>query len=224
LIENNVFSINPHNHDTDIRLTRQEEFVNSVYASVDDAIRCELIHLQGEKGVIPTCKLGCYYCCGQHILVNIAEAHCLVQYINREFTKDQIYELRLRTQRWHEWDAVRVGRYPSSNIDQKTAISIDDSLYCPLLVGGVCSAYSMRPIICRTHFVCSNPSLCANRSNTESKKDEPLALKSVVMAVNQASNVLRNSIENEGLDFHQSIMLLPHWLANAMGWDFAISF
>jgi hypothetical protein len=55
-------------------------------------------------------------------------------------------------------------------------------------------------------------------------KDEPLALKTVVMAANQASIVLRDNIENAGLDFHQSMMLLPHWLAKFMGWDFAISF
>ena len=222
-MESNGFSINPHHQDNEISITRQEIFVKSVYTSVDEAIRCELIRLQDEDDVIPTCKLGCYHCCGQHILVNIAEAHSLVQYINREFTQDQIYELRLRTLRWHEWDGVRVDRYPSSNIEQKIAILNDDNLYCPLLVGGVCSAYPMRPITCRTHFVRSNPSLCGPINNTESIKDEPLALKTVVMAATQASIVLRDSIENAGLDFHQSIMLLPHWLANLMGWDFAIS-
>lgn len=224
LIESDGFSINPHNQDADISITRQEIFVNSVYASVDEVIRCELSRLQGEDSVIPTCKLGCYHCCGQHILVNIAEAHSLTQYINREFTKDQIYELRLRTQRWHEWDDIRVGRYPSSNTSQGTALSYDENFHCPLLVGGVCSAYTVRPIICRTHFVCSNPSSCRKISNPESIHDDPLALKTVVTAASRVSVVLRDSIESAGLDFHQSIMLLPHWLANAMGWDFAIAF
>jgi hypothetical protein len=30
---------------------------------------------------------------------------------------------------------------------------------------------------------------------------------------------LRAGIENAGLDFSRSIMLLPHWLALEMGWE-----
>ena len=190
---------------------------------MDEAIRRELSRLRSEDGVIPTCKLGCCHCCRQHIIANIAEANALVQYIKREFSIDQIYGLRLRTQQWHKWDDIKAGRYSSTNINQKIALSDDYNLYCPLLVEGACSAYSMRPVICRTHFVCSNPSSCRQLSDPESIDGNPLALKTVVMAANQSSLVLRDSIESAGLDFNQSIMLLPHWLANAMGWDFTIS-
>lgn len=190
---------------------------------MDEAIRRELSRLQSEDGVIPTCKLGCCHCCRQHIITNITEANALVQYIKREFSIDQIYGLKLRTQQWHKWDDIKAGRYSSTNINQKIALFDDFNLYCPLLVEGACGAYSMRPIICRTHFVCSNPSLCRQLSDRESTEDNPLALKTVVMAANQSSIVLRDSIESAGLDFSKSIMLLPHWLANAMGWDFAVS-
>ena len=213
MVENSDFCIDPEKYGADIPITPQEKFVNGVYASVDEEVRRELIRLRSEDDVIPTCKLGCYHCCRQHILTNIAEANSLVQYVKREFSIDQIYELRLRTQQW----------YPSTNIDQKIALSDDYNLYCPLLVEGACSAYSMRPVICRTHFVCSDPSSCRQSNDPESIKGDPLALTTVVMAASPFSVVLRDSIENAGLDFHQSIMLLPHWLANAMGWDFAIS-
>ena len=183
---------------------------------MDEAIRRELSRLRSEDGVIPTCKLGCCHCCRQHIIANIAEANALVQYIKREFSIDQIYGLRLRTQQWHEWDDIKAGRYPSTNINQKIALSDDGNLYCPLLVEGTCSAYSMRPVICRTHFVCSNPSSCRQLSDPESIDGNPIALKTVVMVANQSSLLLRDSIESVGLDFNQSIMLLPHWLANAI--------
>jgi len=223
LVENSDFCIDPQKYGADIPVTPQEKFINGVYASVDEAVRRELSRLRSEDDVIPTCKLGCHHCCGQHILTNIAEANSLVQYVKREFSIDQIYELRLRTRKWHEWDDIRAGRYPSTDIDQKIALSDDYNLYCPLLIEGTCSAYSMRPVICRTHFVCSDPSSCRQSNDPESIKGDPLALKTVVMAASSFSVVLRDSIENAGLDFNQSIMLLPHWLANAMGWDFAIS-
>lgn len=223
LAENSDFCIAPQKYGADIPITPEEEFVNGVYASVDEAVRSELSRLRSDDGVIPTCRLGCCHCCGQHILTNIAEANCLAQYIKREFSVDQIYELRMRTQQWHEWDDIRVGRYPSTHTGQKTALSDDDNRYCPLLVEGACSAYPMRPVICRTHFVCSDHSYCRQSNDPESIKVDPLALTTVVTAASPFSAVLRDRIENAGLDFNQSIMLLPHWLANAMGWDFAIS-
>jgi len=219
LVENSVFCIDPEKYGADIPITPEEKFVNGVYASTDEAVRRELSRLRSEDNVIPTCKLGCYHCCRQHILTNIAEAKSLVQYIKREFSISQIYELRLRTQQWHEWYDIRAGR----NIHQKTALSDDTNLCCPLLMEGVCGAYSMRPVICRTHFVCSDPSICRQTNDPVSIKGDPLALTTVVMAASPFSVVLRDRIENAGLDFHRSIMLLPHWLANAMGWDFAVS-
>lgn len=207
----------------DIPIALQEKFVSGVYASMDEAIRGELVRLRSEDGVIPTCKLGCYYCCRQHILTNIAEAYALVQYIKRKFSIDQVYELRLRTQQWHKWDDINAGRHPSTEINQKLALSGDHNLYCPLLMEGACNAYAMRPAICRTHFVCSDPSLCRQLNDPKFLNGNPSALKTVVVAASQSSLLLRDRIDSAGLDFKQSIMLLPHWLADAMGWNFGTS-
>jgi len=54
-------------------------------------------------------------------------------------------------------------------------------------------------------------------------EDEPVALKSVIVATNPFSVRIRDRIENAGFNFYSSIMLLPHWLAIEMNWDFAIS-
>jgi len=34
---------------------------------------------------------------------------------------------------------------------------------------------------------------------------------------------MKEHIENAGLDFSRSIMLLPQWLAIEMAWEFAVS-
>ncbi len=206
----------------DIPNTPQERFVNSVYSSVDEAVRCELDQLRIKNRVVTTCKLGCFHCCGQHILTNVAETHTLAKYVKREFSIDQIADLKMRTQQWLEWEDSRPGRYPTTHTDVQTDIS-DTHPYCPMLVKGICSAYPVRPIICRTHFVCSNPRACRPSDDPESVEADPLALTSIVTNTNTFSMIIRESIENEGLDFSQSIMLLPHWLAIEMGWDFAAS-
>lgn len=212
----------PDTFGADIPNTPQERFVNSIYFSVDEAVRRKLDQLRIKDRIITTCKLGCCHCCRQHILTNVAEAHTLAQYVKRKFSTDQIADLRTRTQQWLEWEDSRPGRYPTTNMDMQSVIS--DSLpYCPMLVKGVCTVYSVRPIICRTHFVCSDPRACLPSNDPESIEEDPLAISSILTETNPISIKIREGIESEGLDFYQSIMLLPHWLAIEMDWDFAAS-
>ena len=200
--------------------TRQENFVNSVYSSVDEAARRELNRLYVEEGVISTCKPGCFHCCGQHILTNIAEAKALAHYIKREFSREQIEDLRIRTKQWHAWDEARPSWDHATHIAEQLTFSAYH--YCPMLVEGECSAYPMRPLICRTHFVCSDPPACRPFYDSKSIEDNPLALASVIVATNPFSVRIRDCIENAGFNFYGSIMPLPHWLAIEMNWDFTI--
>ncbi len=219
--ENSDFGTCPDTFGANMPNTPQEIFVNSVYSSVDEAVIRELNRLRIKEDVIATCKLGCYYCCGHYILTNVAEAHTLAQYVKREFSIDQIADLRMRTQQWHEREDSMPGRYPSTNTDMQPVL-YDSPPYCPMLVKGACSAYPVRPVICRTHFVCSDPPACRQSNDPESIEDNPLSLTSILTATSPFSISIRNSIETAGLDFNKSIMLLPHWLAIEMGWDFAL--
>ncbi|MBN2591238.1 MAG: hypothetical protein JXA96_15345 [Sedimentisphaerales bacterium] len=205
-----------------IAITPQEKFISDTYLAVDKAAAHGLENLRSEEGIIPTCKLGCSYCCRFHILMNIAEAHTMAQYIKREFSANQINDLRIRTQRWHAWDSSRPGRYPFINIDNKIDIS-DYVPCCPLLINGTCIAYPVRPIICRTHYVCTNPLLCLAANENKSAHDTPVVLKSILAVTSPFSIAIKNNIEKTGMEFSRSIMLLPHWLAIQMNWDFAIS-
>ena len=221
--EDTAFAVDPEELGPDIPIAPQEHFVNGVYSSVDEATARGLDRLRSDDGVVPTCERGCCHCCRYNILTNIAEAHALVQYVKREFTADQIDALRMRTQQWHEWDDSRPGRYPSAPGDGQTEPPGFEHP-CPLLVDGVCSVYPVRPIVCRTHFVSSHPLSCSAANDPESTEDAPVVLTSVVAAASSFPVAMKDHIESTGLDFSRSIMLLPHWLANKMGWDFAVSF
>ncbi len=200
----------------------QEDFVRDAYLAVDEAIACELERLRSAEDIVPTCTLGCCCCCRFHIPMNIAEAQTLAQYIKRELSLDQIRDLRMRTQRWHEWEHSLPGRYPTAPLAEPADLSDYDQC-CPLLVEGACIAYPVRPVVCRTHFVRSHPAACCAANDPESTADAPVALMSVVAASRPFVRAIRGHIEDEGLDFSRSIMLLPHWLALEMGWDFGLS-
>jgi Fe-S-cluster containining protein len=222
LIENSNITAGPAKSGPNLPITAQENFVNAVYSSVDKAAAGKLDRLRNEDGIIASCSLGCCHCCRYHILTNIAEAHNLAQYVKREFSADQINGLRLRTKQWHAWDNSRPTRQTAAGIDEQTDLSNYEPS-CPLLVNGACSAYPVRPVVCRSHFVCSHPIFCCAANDPDSTEDAPVVLKSVVTETDPLSMAIRNHIENAGVDFSRSIMLLPHWLAIEMGWDFALA-
>jgi Fe-S-cluster containining protein len=199
----------------------QKNFISSVYSSVDEAVGCELKRLYVEEGIISTCKRGCFFCCQQHILTNIAEVQALGHFIKHELSLCQIENLRIRTQQWHEWDEIRIGRRRAAHSDEQFSLSAYH--YCPLLVEGECRVYPMRPLICRTHFVCSSPSACRDASDPKSVEYNPKALSTVLEVTSPFSSRIKDRIENTGLNYSRSIMLLPHWLAIEMNWNFAIS-
>jgi hypothetical protein len=222
LLETSHSSADSGEFDAELPVTPQEDFVNSVYASVDEAVVCGLDRLRNEEGITPSCQVGCCHCCRYHIVMNMAEAHALAQYVKRELSVDQINDLRMRTHQWHEWDNTRPSRFPSGQLNDRTDLS-NYECCCPLLVEGVCIAYPVRPVVCRMHFVSSPPPYCCESMDTESRGGDPVVLASVVQATHPFSDAIRDHIEDAGVDFSRSIMLLPHWLAIEMDWDFAIS-
>ncbi len=212
----------PEEFGPDIPITPQEHFVNDVHASVDEAAVRRMDRLRSEDGIIPSCELGCCHCCRHLIPANIAEAHALVQYVRREFSAGQIDALRMRTQQWHEWDHSRPGRHPSAIIDEQADVPGYEHS-CPMLVDGKCSVYPVRPLVCRTHYVSSPPLSCSTVNDPISTEAAPVVLTSVLDAARPFSMALSDHVEDAGLDASRSTMLLPHWLAIKMGWDFAIS-
>jgi Fe-S-cluster containining protein len=198
------------------------KFLRSVYASLDEAIANGLNRLRAEECLQPTCLPGCAHCCRYHIVTNLAEARTLAQYIKQEWNADQIEALRMRTRQWHAWDNSRPGR-PGDNPQEK---EIDLSQYedcCPLLVDNRCSAYAVRPIVCRTHFVSTPPWSCQAANFPEATAAAPQTLTELAAEGEPYCRQIRNFLEDAGWDYDRTLMLLPHGLAIEMGWDFGIT-
>jgi hypothetical protein len=221
-IDNGKSRMSSEEFGADLPMTREEIFVKAVYSSVDEAVARTLHGLRNETGIVPSCKLGCCHCCRYRIVMNIAEVRTLAQYVRREFSPEQRKDLRGRTQRWHEWDDSLRGRCASADMAKQTDASPYDPC-CPLLVDDACSAYSVRPVVCRTHYVSSHPLSCHAANDPKSAEESPLVIDLVIAATDPVSMALKDHIEKEGLDYSRSMTLLPHGLASEMGWDFAVS-
>jgi hypothetical protein len=222
LMDNGKFTIGTEEFGADLPMTPEEKFVKAVYCSVDEAVVCVLDRLRNEAGIVSSCKLGCCHCCRYRIVMNIAEVRTLAQYVKREFSPEQRKALRRRTQQWHEWDDSLRGRCPSADMAKQTDPSHYDPC-CPLLINGACSAYEVRPVVCRSHFVSSPPLSCQAANDPESAEESALVIELVVTEANPFSTAIKEYIEKAGWDYSRSMTLLPHGLAIEMGWDFAVS-
>ncbi len=220
MIDKSNFGTTPINIGSYMQIAVHDNFITDIYSLVDVAVAGELARLSHEEGITPSCKAGCDHCCRYHIVMNVAEAQTMAHYIRQEFSEEQIAKMQMRTHQWHEWDNSRPGR-PSAVISDETDLS-GYVHCCPLLVNNRCSVYPVRPVVCRAHYVSSHPSYCCAVNDPESTEDPPVVLKSVVEAVSPYTRLIRAQIENSGVSFSQSNMLLPQWLAIEMGWDFAI--
>ena len=199
--------------------TPEESFVRAIYASVDEAIACGLDRLLKDDGIVPSCRLGCCSCCRFPILISIAEARTLAHFVKRTFSLEQIESLRIRTRQWHQWDdSLRAG----SSSDDLAGQSDDFSrkMSCPILVDEACSAYDVRPLVCRSHFVRSHPLSCKEAINTQSVGNPPQVIESIKAAAQSYTMSMKHCVENTGLDYCRTMTLLPHGLATEMGWDF----
>lgn len=204
---------------TNLPIDMEEDFVNSVYASVDKAAAGELARLRGREGIVPTCSLGCNHCCHHHILTSSLEAHKLARHIKREFSEQQIMDLKMRTRQWHAWDRRLPGRYPSESMDPETDLT-NYHHCCPLNVDGACSAYQARPVVCRVHYVSSPVLSCLALNDRTLSQSIPVKMTSIETSTHPFSKAVKDRIESSGMDFTHAVMLLPHWLATEMGWDF----
>jgi len=194
-------------------------FMGQVYCCVDRAAIQVLARLQAEDGIVPSCHPGCCACCKQHILATAVEARALTEYIRLQFSAGQVRMLEERTRRWLSWDRLRL--QPSAAAVSPRGDEAAGHPACPLLVGGICSVYPMRPITCRTHFVSTPPHYCRHDNDPQISGNSPLSLSEVVRAAAPFSAMIRDRIEAGGDDYLKSIMLLPHWLSIEMGWELA---
>jgi hypothetical protein len=202
-------------------VTPQERRVRDVYGRIDAAAGRELDRLRREEGVVSSCRRGCCSCCGQHIQMNPAEAHALGQFIKRTFSGQQIDGLRRRTLQWLAWEEGRRQEDDPAHRSSGPGL-LGYEPCCPLLVDRACSAYPVRPVICRTHYVSSDPADCRPSHDLRPVEHIPVVLNTVLKATRPLAQLLRAESKSAADDFSRSIMLLPHWLAVEMGWEFGL--
>jgi Fe-S-cluster containining protein len=86
------------------------------------------------------CKPGCNFCCFNQVELTPVESFLICNFIEQSFSKDERNKLLDRV----EGSIMRRAGKTKTEIAK-----IRNELPCPLLIGGLCSIYPVRPLLCR---------------------------------------------------------------------------
>ena len=90
---------------------------------------------------IPDCRAGCHYCCYEQVNVTPPEVFALVVHISANWSDGRLASLRKR---------LRSAAGKSRGLDHEAYFAA--RIRCPLLnAEGQCSAYAVRPLMCRAY-------------------------------------------------------------------------
>ena len=104
-----------------------------------------------------SCRKGCTGCCRQLVLAELSEAEYILA------RNPEVVERVLPKLVEHAQFAAQLPDTLASEEAEHAATEAywQRNLPCAFLEDGLCSVYEDRPLPCRTHFVLSDPALCA---------------------------------------------------------------
>ena len=199
-----------------VKYTPYERFMLGEYRDIDKVVKKELEKFRLE-GIVPTCAEGCSFCCRQKIPLSLPEAHVLAQYIKRNFSDRQKDEFRNKMSDWFAWVKHELPKYGNTSADEMAAF-YDHSPGCPLLVDGKCLTYPVRPFVCRVHYSSSSLDDCRSYIAVRDAPDERTMLCAIKNASQPFAMHIRQSIEAQGVNAVETMVLLPQGLAIEMEW------
>jgi Fe-S-cluster containining protein len=183
-----------------------------IYRDIDAAIADELSRLRATD-VEPSCKKGCFDCCRGAIPVTVPEARLVAQHVMKLPMRAT---LRTQVMARFDWLQHRLPQLVSRGMNESAAVFTHGPT-CPMLVDGACSVYPVRPAICRTHFVRSDPNWCAPSPGGGAQR--PVVIDSIHAKTTPHVQRIRRHIEAGGDDFWESVGPLARLVAAELGWD-----
>jgi hypothetical protein len=181
-----------------------------VFQGCDDVATRELAQL-ATAGVVASCTAGCAHCCSLEIPMSRVEGEALVEWLLANRSVEELAAIRDRLRAWLVWYRTEYPRLVASGLD-RSDVFFRHAPLCALNVDGRCSAYPVRPVTCRNHYVTSPVATCDPARGS----GEPDMILSISRASRTHVAELRGIVERQGGDYIATIHLLAEWLAHLL--------
>lgn len=180
-----------------VQRTSSEEYSKSMTALATESPdrgrrltqrRIDLFLTDHSGQVTIACRSGCSFCCHLRVVTTAPEVFGVVEFLRSNLTSDEFSAFRQRV------DAAVDRIEPMSRAEH-----IHTNVQCPVLVDGRCSAYSVRPMMCRSYH---SVDLNACKSAFDNPlSDEPMGFSMVRKTVGEHHIAAwRNALHFSGYD------------------------
>jgi len=189
------------------------DLAQAYFREIDDA----LVRAYGAlatKGLTVTCSPGCSSCCSLPVNATYPEAVVASVYIREHFRPESVRRLIERADTWLDWCGSEL-----PGLAKGADLSSVYSLYgpgCPMLSGGLCTIYPVRPMGCRVHCSVCDPAFCTPEQRNSPHYNPNGFVEEVVSEVKPFCLIYRQRVEQLGFDFESVVRPLPEMLVELL--------
>lgn len=192
--------------------------VDSAHAFIDGALRAE-----SRKA---SCRVGCFHCCREPVYAAGVEVEHLLSGVPSGSLQGLKSRVGLWWERFHQAGLEKMPRTPRERDYSQLLGYRSTMLWCPLLVGGLCTAYDRRPINCRAHLAIGPAWQCENDTDRPAQVFVKFrdATPHIVAMGHLANGARQFQFHSDHLGIWLGRLLLGHKTSSAAAEEYHITF
>ena len=200
-----------------------DDKIAQAFAQLLQAVSEEISDMESTADLMPTCQMGCAFCCYFPIITNKMEAMLIKDAISKmpadrkHFIENhlsdyyQVYEKKVE-----QLSGIDIISDPDAKYKYKK-----EQLPCPFLnlKTNACMVYEVRPLPCRTYVNYTNPKVCADNIMPKETISYEFLYQEYMGAMNELLQYLYENDRIEKMDYPGDLYqegLLINWMKESV--------
>ncbi|MEF3328018.1 YkgJ family cysteine cluster protein [Oceanobacillus oncorhynchi] len=200
-----------------------DDKIAQAFAQLLQAVSEEISDMESTADLMPTCQMGCAFCCYFPIITNKMEAMLIKDAISKmpadrkDFIENhlsdyyQVYEKKVE-----QLSGIDIISDPDAKYKYKK-----EQLPCPFLnlKTNACMVYEVRPLPCRTYVNYTNPKVCADNIMPKETISYEFLYQEYMGAMNELLQYLYENDRIEKMDYPGDLYqegLLINWMKESV--------
>jgi len=200
-----------------------DDKIAQAFARLLQAVSEEISDMESTADLMPTCQMGCAFCCYFPIITNKMEAMLI---------KDAISKMPADRKHFIENHLSEYYQVYEEKVEQLSGIDIvsdsdakykykKEQLPCPFLnlKKNACMVYEVRPLPCRTYVNYTNPKVCADNIMPKETISYEFLYQEYMGAMNELLQYLYENDRIEKMDYPGDLYqedLLINWMKESV--------
>ncbi|MFD1449960.1 YkgJ family cysteine cluster protein [Oceanobacillus sojae] len=200
-----------------------DDKIAKAFVQLLQAVTEEISDMESTADIMPTCQMGCAFCCYFPIVINKMEAELIKNAIHK-MPDDKKHFMKEHLGQYYQTFGEKINRLSHTDM-----ISDPDAKYkykqehlpCPFLnlEANACTIYEFRPLPCRTYVNYTDPGVCADNIMPQETISYEFLYHEYMGAMNELLQYLYENEKIERIDYPGDLYqedLLINWMKEAV--------